>query len=215
MEIANERLRIFLDAAASEDTGPLGELEKEALEERVPIIRTDTRRLLRVLLAMKRPERILEVGTGTGFSALYMEACAPEVQEIVTIEQFPQRIEKAEAHFAQYDTEKKIRLRKGDAAALLPELPAETFDFLFLDAAKGQYGSFLPELLRVLLPGGVLVADNVLQDGTVLESRFAVTRRDRTIHARMRDFLREILQDEALTTTVLPVGDGVSVSVRK
>ncbi|MCI9137771.1 MAG: O-methyltransferase, partial [Lachnospiraceae bacterium] len=110
--------------------------------------------------------------------------------------------------------ENVIELLEGDASQIMKEL-TEGYDFIFMDAAKGQYIHFLPEVMRLLNPGGVLVSDNVLQDGNIIESRFAVTRRDRTIHKRMRDYLYELTHMDVLTTSVLPVGDGVTVSIRE
>ena len=107
-----------------------------------------------------------------------------------------------------------IELLEGDAAQVLKTL-TEPYDFIFMDAAKGQYIHFLKDVMRLLEPGGVLVSDNVLQEGDIIESRFAVTRRNRTIHKRMRDYLYELTHMEELTTSVLPVGDGVTVSVRR
>ena len=84
-----------------------------------------------------------------------------------------------------------------------------------MDAAKGQYINFMPDILRLLKVGGLLISDNVLQDGDIIESRFAVTRRNRTIHARMREYLYELKHHEDLETVILPVGDGVTISVRR
>ena len=103
---------------------------------------------------------------------------------------------------------------EGDAKEILPTLSG-SYDLIFMDAAKGQYPFFLEEALRVLVPGGVLVTDNVLQDGDVIESRFAVERRNRTIHKRMREYLHTLTHDERLVTAILPTGDGVAVSVKK
>ena len=103
---------------------------------------------------------------------------------------------------------------EGDATEILKEL-ATPYDFIFMDAAKAQYIHFLPEVKRLLKPGGVLISDNVLQDGDLIQSRFAVTRRDRTIHKRMREYLYAITHDEELETSILPLGDGVTISVKK
>ncbi len=119
----------------------------------------------------------------------------------------------AKANFVRAEKEDAITLLEGDAADILKELTGP-YDFIFMDAAKGQYIHFMPEVLRLLAPGGLLVSDNVLQDGDILESRFAVERRNRTIHSRMREYLYELTHHEALETVVLPVGDGVTVSVK-
>ena len=179
----------------------------------MPIIRTETQSLLRTLIAVNRPERILEVGTAVGFSALCMSEYAPEGCQITTIEKYEKRIPVALENFRRFGKSGCIQLLAEDAAVALKKLKG-SYDFIFMDAAKGQYMNFLPDVLRLLRTGGLMVSDNVLQDGDILESRYAVTRRDRTIHARMREYLYELKHNPLLVTSVLPVGDGVAVSVK-
>ena len=169
--------------------------------------------LLKLLLALKQPKRILEVGTAIGFSALLMSEYGPKDCSITTIEKYEKRIPLAKENFKKAGKEGQITLLEGDAAEILKELDG-SFDFIFMDAAKGQYIHFLPDILRLMPKGGLLISDNVLQDGDVMESRFAVTRRNRTIHARMRDYLYELKHNEQLCTDILPVGDGVTISVK-
>ncbi len=211
--IGNERLITFINSLEPDHTEFLERLEQNAREEFVPVIRRETQQLLKLLLAMQRPKRILEVGTAVGFSALFMAEYNPVSCEIVTIENYEKRIPIARANFKEAKREGQITLLEGDAQKLLPSLQ-EPFDFIFMDAAKGQYIHFLPELVRLLKDGGVLVTDNVLQDGDILESRFAIPRRNRTIHKRMRDYLYEIMRHEKLISSILPTGDGVSVSFK-
>ncbi len=212
--IINERMSVFIDSMAEGNTPFLDELERYALQTQVPIIRKSTQQLLKFLLASARPERILEVGTAIGFSALLMSEYGPAGCRITTIEKYEKRILQARENFARAGRAEAITLLEGDAAELLPALQ-ECYDMIFLDAAKGQYIHFLPDILRLLAPGGLLVSDNVLQDGDIIESRFAVTRRNRTIHSRMRDYLFELSHHPGLQTTILPVGDGVTLSVKK
>lgn len=212
--VVEERLRTYINSLEQENMPLLTEIEEEARRTCVPIIRRETQNLLKLLLAMNRPAYILEVGTAIGFSALLMEAYNPVPCKITTIENYEKRISAAKANFLRAGKENVIELLEGDAGQVMKELTAG-YDFIFMDAAKGQYIHFLPEVMRLLNPGGVLVSDNVLQDGSVVESRFAVTRRDRTIHKRMRDYLYELTHMDALTTSVLPLGDGVTVSVRE
>ena len=169
---------------------------------------------LKVFLAMKRPARILEVGTAVGFSAILMAEYNPGACEIITIENYEKRIPIARENFKRAGKESVITLLTGDAKEVLPTIE-EPFDFIFMDAAKGQYIHFLPEVLRLLKSGGTLISDNVLQDGDIIQSRFAVTRRNRTIHKRMREYLYTLTHHEELTTAVLPIGDGITVSVKK
>lgn len=212
--IIDERLSVFIDSMDEGNTPFLDELEKYALRTQVPIIRKSTQQLLKFLLAFARPKRILEVGTAIGFSALLMSEYAPEDCRITTIEKYEKRIPVARENFIRAGKADAITLLEGDAAELLPTLE-ESYDVIFMDAAKGQYIHFLPDILRLLAPGGLLVSDNVLQDGDIIESRFAVTRRNRTIHTRMRDYLFELNHHPELQTVILPVGDGVTLSVKK
>ncbi len=211
-EVGAERLEIFLETLDMEMPSVLKELETEALADAVPVIRRDTQRFLRTLLEMKRPETILEIGTAIGYSSVFFSICTKA--GITTIENYPKRICAAREHFRKLGLLERITLLEGDAGDLLPGLTGP-YDFIFLDAAQGQYVHFLPELMRLMPPGGVLVTDNVLIGGDLLESRFAVERRKRTIHRRMREYLREIMEREELVTTVIPVGDGLAVTVKR
>ncbi len=211
--ITEERISTFINSFDTGNTPFLNELEQFAIETNVPVIRPQMQSFLKLLLAMKQPKQILEVGTAIGFSALLMCEYGPADCRITTIEKYEKRIPIAKENFRKAGREKQITLLEGDAAALLQELQGP-YDFIFMDAAKGQYIHFLPHILRLMPMGGLLVSDNVLQDGDVLESRYAVTRRDRTIHSRMREYLYELKHNEQLQTDILPVGDGVTVSVR-
>ncbi len=211
--ILDERLGAFINAMDAGNTPLLEELEQEAVAAFVPIIRKDMQRFLKVLLALKRPARILEVGTAVGFSALFMAEYNPADCHITTIENYEKRIPIAQNNFKRAGRENQITLLFGDAADLLKTLD-EPFDFIFMDAAKGQYIRFLPEVMRLLKDGGVLLSDNVLMEGEILESRYIVTRRNRTIHRRMREYLYQLTHSRELTTTLLPVGDGITVSIK-
>lgn len=209
--ITEERITTYIHSLDNGSTPFLEELEKQAKQDNVPIVRREIQSLLRLLITMKKPEKILEVGTAVGFSALFMAEYAPAETSITTIENYPPRIKKAKENIKKAGRENKIRLLEGDAMEILPTLQ-ENYDFIFVDAAKGQYIHFLPELLRRLNPGGLLVSDNVLQEGEIIESHFVVPRRNRTIYKRMREYLYTLTHHEQLITSVLPVGDGVAVS---
>lgn len=200
------------------DTGNgkfLDELERFSIETDVPIIRKQMQSFLKVMMKMQRPTRILEVGTAIGFSAILMADNTPAETEITTIEKYEKRIPLAKENFLKSGYDEKITLLEGDATDILKELADsnEKYDFIFMDAAKGQYINFLPDVKKLLSENGVLVTDNVLQDNTVIQSKFTVERRDRTIHKRMRDYLYTLTHDNDLTTTILPVADGIAVSV--
>lgn len=212
--IAGERTTAYINSLDMGNSELLNQIEREALETYVPIIRRETQSFLKTLLAAKKPKSILEVGTAVGFSALLMAEYSQPETRITTIEKYEKRIPIAEENFRRAGREKQIILLKGDAAEVLKKLTG-TYDFIFMDAAKGQYIHFLPDVLRLLTPGGILLSDNVLQDGEIIESRFAVERRDRTIHSRMREYLYVLTHHPELQTSVLPLGDGVTLSVKK
>ena len=212
--IADERMMTFIHSFDSGNPPYLHELEKYAKETNVPIIRPQMQSLLKFLLTWGRPMKILEVGTAIGFSALLMSEYAPEGCHITTIEKYEKRIPLAKENFTKAGKNEKITLLEGDAVEILAGMD-ETFDFIFMDAAKGQYIHFLPDILRLLEPGGILVSDNILQDGDIVESKYAVTRRNRTIHNRMREYLYVLTHHEELETVILPVADGVTLSTKK
>lgn len=211
--IVDDRMSAFIDSLDRGNTPFLNEIEKYAIETQVPIIRKSMQSLLKFLLAYAKPKNILEVGTAIGFSALLMSEYAPADCRITTIEKYEKRIPIARENFKRAGKEEAITLLEGDATDILQELEG-SYDIIFMDAAKGQYINFLPDILRLLAPGGLLISDNVLQDGDIIESRFAVTRRNRTIHARMREYLYELKHHPGLETVVLPVGDGVTLSTK-
>ena len=212
--IVEERIRDYL-YSLEPDEGQLCEaIAREALERNIPVIKKETKALLKTLLAAKQPRAILEVGTAVGYSALLMAQVMPEGCSITTIEKYEPRILEAKENFKKAGMEKRITLLEGDAGKILEELEG-TYDFIFMDGAKGQYLHWLPMIVRRMPKGGILVSDNVLQDGDVVQSRYGVERRDRTIHGRMREYLYQIKHMEELESAVIPLGDGVAVSVRR
>lgn len=212
--IVDERLVTFINSFDIGNTEILDSIEQEAIATYVPIIRKEMQSFLKLLLSMQKPKRILEVGTAVGFSAILMAEYAGEDCKIVTIENYDKRIPIAKENFARAGKEKQITLLFGDAQDVLKTID-EPFDFIFMDAAKGQYINYFPEVMRLLAPGGTLVSDNVLQDGDIIESHYIVERRNRTIYKRMREYLYELTHREDLQTAILPIGDGVTVSSKR
>lgn len=212
--ITDERFVAYINSLDAGNPAYLDELEAYALATDVPIIRKEMQSFMRTMIVMNKPKRILEVGTAIGFSALLMSESMPEDGHITTIENYDKRIPIALDNFKKYGKEDQITLIEGDAAEVLKTLEGP-YDFIFMDAAKGQYIHYLPEILRLLPKGGVLISDNVMQDGDIIESKYAVTRRDRTIHKRMREYLYTLKHHEQLETTILTLGDGVAMSVKK
>jgi predicted O-methyltransferase YrrM len=212
--IVDERMTAYINSLDMGNTRLLDQIEEEARRDCVPVIRREMQSFLKTLLAAKQPRAILEVGTAVGFSALLLCEYGHPKAHITTIEKYEKRIPTAKENFKRAGREKQITLLEGDAAEYLQKMTG-TFDFIFMDAAKGQYIHFLPDVLRLLAPGGLLVSDNVLQDGELIESRFAVERRNRTIHSRMREYLYELKHNPQLVTSILPLGDGVTLSVKQ
>lgn len=209
-----ERMEVFLGKYRETPPAYIVELERQALADEVPVIRRGTRDVLRFLLRTGRPAQVLEVGTAIGYSALCMKEYLPETSRITTIEKVEMRLVEARKNLKKFDSEGRITLLEGDAADVLRSLveQGKSYDFIFMDAAKGQYLNFLPDVLKLLSEGGTLVSDNILHEGDVLESRYAVTRRDRTIHGRMREYLQALMDTEELETICLSIGDGMTIS---
>ena len=212
--IVDERMVAYINSLDVGNSALVNEIEEEALTAYVPIIRKEMQNFLKVILEIKRPKAILEVGTAVGFSTLLMSEHVDSDCHITTIEKYEPRIPIAKANFKRAGKEEQITLLEGDATDFLKTLEGP-YDFIFMDAAKGQYIHFLPDILRLLSTGGILLSDNVLQDGDIIQSRFAVERRNRTIHSRMREYLYTLTHHEQLTTSLLPLGDGVTLSVKK
>ena len=192
------------------------EMETYARAHDVPIMEKEGIAFMLDVIQTHGCRRILEIGTAIGYSALYMKENIPKTSRLTTVEKVEMRLVKARENIARYDKDKQITLLEGDAAEVLKEL-AETgkkYDFIFMDAAKGQYLNFLPWIMEVLTCGGVLVTDNILHEGDILESRYGVTRRDRTIHGRMREYLQALKDMPELDTICLPLGDGLTISTK-
>ena len=192
----------------------LEELAREAAENRVPVIRREMQSFLKVFLMIQRPRKILEVGTAIGFSAVFMAEYGPKDCRITTIENYEKRIPIARKNFERSGHGGRISLIPGDASEILKTLEGP-YDLIFMDAAKGQYIRFLPEVLRLMASGSVLISDNVLQEGDIIESHYLVERRNRTIYKRMREYLYELKHSRELETSILPLGDGITLSVRR
>ena len=211
--ITDERFVTYIHSLEKPNSEILTEIESEAHKDLVPIIRKEMESFLRVILTIKHPKEILELGTAIGYSAILMSECCDA--KITTIENYEKRIPIARENFKKAGKEDQIELLEGDALEVMKTLPDGTYDFIFMDAAKAQYINYLPEVMRLLTSGGVLITDNVLQDGDLIQSKFVVRRRDRTIHKRMREFLEEIKHDDRLETSIVPIGDGIVMAVKK
>ena len=212
--IVDERMVTYIRSLERPENPVIEAIEQEALESFVPIIRKETQSFLKVMMLMNRPARVLEVGTAVGFSAILMSEYLPEGSRITTIENYEKRIPIARNNFKRAGKEEQITLIEGDALEVMKTLEGP-YAFIFMDAAKGQYIHWLPDVVRLLAPGGVLMSDNVLQEGELIESHYLVERRNRTIYKRMREYLYELKHHPQLMTSIIPLGDGVSLSVKE
>lgn len=210
--ITDKNVSGFIDSLYTDGDDFMENLRQTAENDDIPIIRRQCEGFMKSLLLLKKPENILEIGTGAAYSSIFMAKTLPGAH-ITTIENYEPRIIKAKENIKNAAFEQKITLIEEDAACVLPNLN-EKYDFIFLDGPKGQYEAFLPELLRLLDCGGVLLCDNVLQDGDIASSRYALERRKRTIHERLRAFLYKITHCDELETSIIPVGDGMSLSIK-
>ena len=212
--IVNERVVAYINSLDCGNSDICNTIEKEAIADEVPIIRKEMGNLLKVLLQLVQPERILEVGTAVGYSSILMSENMPENCKITTIENYDKRIPVAKNNFKRAGKEDVITLIEGDALEVLKTLEGP-YDFIFMDAAKGQYINYLPDVKRVLRKGGLLISDNILQEGEIVESRYAVTRRNRTIHTRIREYVYELTHSEDFVTSIVPMDDGITLSVKQ
>ena len=214
--LQNDRLKDYIDSLIPDNDIVIEEIRKKAAADDMPIIRRDSEQLLKSILKMKNPRKILEIGTCVGYSAIVMAAYTEADTHITTIEIGEKDYEMALDNVKKAGYEDKISCILADATDVLKKYAEcdERFDFIFMDAAKAQYINWLKDVTKILKPGGVLLSDNILHDGDVIQSRFAVERRDRTTHARLREYLYELTHSDDYMTSVLDAGDGMSISVR-
>ena len=213
--IVNDSIVTYMHSLEKPNSQVLETIEKQARIDNVPIIRKEMESFLRVMLSIKKPKRILELGTAVGYSAILMSESIESDAQIVTIENYEKRIPIARENIAKAGKEEAITLLEGDAMEIMPGLDGDQFDFVFMDAAKAQYINFLPEVLRLMKDGAILITDNVLQDGDLIESKYVVRRRNRTIHKRMREYMKVVKNHPQLETAIVPIGDGITMSVKK
>jgi predicted O-methyltransferase YrrM len=210
----SQRLDVYLSLLQDEFSPELRNIEENAINNGVPIIRRQAQYYMRMMCQLVRPEKILEIGTAVGFSGLLMLESDPVEATLDTIESFPPRIKEAKSNFSMSLYSDKIHLFEGDAMEILPTLSGK-YDLIFMDASKGQYVRMLPIIKGLMHSGSVLITDNILQEGNLIESSFSIKRRDRTIHKRIREFLETITSDPELVTDTLSLGDGMTIAVRK
>jgi len=213
----DKKLQDYLDGLLPEMGGLLGQVQRRAYDEGLPIISPDVVSFLSTLLVAKRPSRVLEIGCGVGFSAaLFTEILAGYVT-ITTIERYDYMIKRAKINFAKLGITDKIHLINEDAALALPKLISDNkrFDFIFMDCGKSRYLHFYPYCVNLLNTNGILVVDDVLQNGTVAWNRTDIVKRQRTTHRNMNEFLTKAMSAQGFRSCILPIGDGLLLSVKE
>ncbi len=189
-------------------TGQLGQIEKQANQKGIPIIPHETVVFLQFLLGQLKPDNILEIGTAIGFSSSLMAQIMGEAGHVTTIDRFEMMIETAKKNYYELGLENQITLLEGQASEILPTLSGP-YDFIFMDSAKSKYVEFLPDCLRLLKKGGVLMIDDVLQGGTVLDPSESIPRGKRAIHKKLNQLFEVVLNHPQLTSSIIPLGDGI------
>ena len=210
--ITNLKVLEYLDIISPVNSQTVEEIRSVAKENYIPIIKRDTENLLKFVLKMQNPKSILEIGCAVGYSAIVM--LENSGADIVTVEKMPERVEEAKKNIKYANLENRAKIIEGDAGEILERLVNENkkFDFIFMDAAKAQYITWLPMVKALLKDKGIIFSDNCLQEGDLLESSFAIRKRDKTIHKRMRDYIYLLLHDEDLESWIFSIGDGVLLS---
>ena len=210
--ITNLKVLEYLDIISPVNSQTVEEIRSVAKENYIPIIKRDTENLLKFVLKMQNPKSILEIGCAVGYSAIIMLENSDA--DIVTVEKMPERVEEAKKNIKYANLEDRAKIIEGDAGEILERLVNESkkFDFIFMDAAKAQYITWLPTVKALLKDKGIISSDNCLQEGDLLESSFAIRKRDKTIHKRMRDYIYLLLHDEDLESWIFSIGDGVLLS---
>lgn len=210
--ITNPKVLEYLDIISPVNSKAIEEIRAEAKRNYIPIIKRDTENFLKFVLKMQNPDSILEIGCAVGYSAAVMLENSDA--DIVTVEKMPERVEEAKRNIKYADFESRASILEGDAGEILKSLAdkGEKFDFIFMDAAKAQYITWLPVVKKLLKESGMIFSDNCLQEGDLAESSFAIRKRDKTIHKRMREYIYLLLHDETLESWIFSIGDGVLLS---
>lgn len=211
--ITYDYMEEYIRSLIPERKGFLKELETFAKENEVPIIQSEVARLLELMVEIKRPKKILELGTAIGYSAILMNMSSGGNCHITTIERDENMIAHALSNIAKAGLEESIKVLPGDCLDILQRLD-DKFDLIFMDAGKGHYNHFLPHCLRLLSEDGIIIADNVLFKGMVA-SKELVKRRKITIVKRMKNYLDLVSKNDDLITSVIPMGDGIAITKRR
>lgn len=211
--IVNDKVENYIRETLKPSQGLLRDLELYAEENSVPIIHKEVADLLRVILKLKRPKKILELGCAIGYSSLFFADVLDGDVEIVTTERNPIMLERAQDNIKKAGMGDRIKILVGDAEETLKDLEG-TFDMIFIDAAKGHYKMFFDMLIGKLNHGGIVISDNILYKGMIASDDYVV-RRKKTIVKRMRTYLDYICDLEGISTSLIPIGDGLAISYKE
>lgn len=214
MWITNPNISEYIMSIVPERSKELEVLHKIAIDRQIPIIRLEIEEILKLILNIHKPRRILEIGTAIGYSSIMMMEILGKDTKIVTLEKSKELVKIAKNNIEKFGYKSAIQVIQGDAINTMLDLD-EPFDMIFIDAAKGQYDKFYKLAIPLLTKTGMIIGDNILQEGLVAKSRFAIPRRQRTIHKRMRDIIQKMMANKMFTTTVLPIGDGIMISYKR
>ncbi len=212
-KITFPEIDLFLRSTIKREEGILKELEEYAALNHIPIVQPETAALLKVFVSLSKPKRVLEAGTAIGYSSIVIAKEMGESGIIDTIEIDDDMAEAARKNIERIGLSNQIRVLLGDALEVM-ECLNSSYDFIFLDAAKGQYNEYFNHAMRLLKQGGLLVSDNVLYKGLVAQNQ-KVIHKHRTIAVKLKEYLKQICNDERLQTTIIPIGDGLAVSIKK
>jgi predicted O-methyltransferase YrrM len=211
--VSFEYITEYLNTLIEEDDKDIVQMEKYAMENNVPIVQKEVANLIKLMITIQKPKRILELGTAIGYSSILMSRASKTIEDIVTIERNENMAEIARNNIREFGEEKAISIIEGDCLKVLEDLD-DKYDMIFIDAGKGHYNDFFPHCLRLLKDSGIIISDNVLFRGMVANNDLLI-RRKITIVKRMREYLINISKDKNLITTVLPIGDGVAITARR
>ncbi|MGX7092041.1 O-methyltransferase [Hutsoniella sourekii] len=206
--IVNDQVLKFIREGQQAFDGGVGEIEAYANERGIPVVPHETAKFIDFFTAVHQPKQILEIGTAIGFSASLMAQHLPADGHLTTIDRYPEMYERAKSNFQKYGYADKITMLEGDAKDILPGLEGP-YDLIFMDSAKAKYIEFLPECMRLLSTGGVLMIDDVFQAGTVFDPESEIPKRVRKIHRKLNELLDHVTQDPVNRSSFLPIGDGL------
>lgn len=187
----------------------LNKVKQDALKRHIPIIMDDTLEVIEKILMQEKPEKILEIGTAVGYSAMCFSKLLSENGKIDTIERESDKVQEAKKNIKLVEVEDKINIIEGDAVEILPKLNDE-YDIIFIDAAKGKYPFFLKESMRLIKSNGIILADNILYKGYVMSDYNK--HKQRTAVRNLREYIKEVTENPKIETEILEVGDGLAIS---